>query len=257
MAHDSRAALDERAPNPDRLASAYAATGDAAAREALVHQCAHLVRGIASEYRSAGYDDDLIQVGFLGLLNAIEHYDPRRGTPFVLFARHFIRGEIRHYLRDHHTLMRRPRWLERAKGQIEQAVGEHLSEAGRYPGLRQLAALLGMDVRALTEILKTRETTRTLSLDAEDDDGLPRVDLNRAAAATTWLAPLEDRLMLIEALEHLNPLQRTVVFYIYFTDLTQAETAARLGVSQKHVSRVLASALHRLREMLGPEPPEA
>jgi len=248
--------IGARAIDADVVARAYAATHDPQARETLVHSCGNLVRGIASEYRNVGQDEDLVQVGYLGLLNAIEHFDPGRGTPFVLFARHFIRGEIRHYLRDHHNVMRRPRWLERVNGQIEAAVGEHLSERGRYPGLDELAETLNLDAAALTEILKTREVVRTLSLDAEDDDGQPKVELHRAQGGRhDWLAvPLEDRMVLIDALEDLNLLQRTVVFYIFFTDLTQAETAARIGVSQKHVSRVLASALHRLREMLMPDP---
>lgn len=245
------------AVNLDDVARIYAATHDSQARETLVHACGYLVRGIAAEYRNAGQDEDLTQVGYLGLLNAIEHFDPSRGTPFLLFARHFIRGEIRHYLRDHRNVIRRPRWLERVNGQIEAVVGEHLSERGRYPGLDELAETLNLDPASLTEILKTREVVRTLSLDADDGDGQPTVDIGRSRRrAPDWLAlPLEDRMVLIDALEHLNLLQRTVVFYIFFTDLTQTETAARIGVSQKHVSRVLASALHRLREMLMPGPP--
>jgi RNA polymerase sigma-B factor len=240
----------------DALAQAYAATRDPAARDALVRRCENLVRGIAAEFRGGAQDDDLVQVGFVGLLNAIEHYDPSRGTPFALFARHFVRGEIRHYLRDHHTLMRRPRWLEQVSGRIEQAVGDHLEAHGRYPGPADLAASLGLDLETLTGILRTREAVRTLSLDAEGDNGHPRVDPNRATGRLPeWLShPPEDRVVLIDALEKLNPLQRAVVFYIFFTDLTQADTAARTGVSQKHVSRVLASALHRLREILAPEP---
>ncbi|MDR7419549.1 MAG: sigma-70 family RNA polymerase sigma factor [Armatimonadota bacterium] len=240
----------------DVLAQAYVATRDPAVRDALVRRCESMVRGIAAEFRGGAQDDDLVQVGFVGLLNAIEHYDASRGTPFALFARHFVRGEIRHYLRDHHNLMRRPRWLERVSGRIEQAVGNHLEAHGRYPGLADLAASLGLDLETLTDILRTRDAVRTLSLDAEDDDGQPKVDPNRATGRPQLALshPLEDRMVLIDALEKLNPLQRTVVFHIFFTDLTQAETAARIGVSQKHVSRILASALHRLRDILAPGP---
>ncbi len=243
--------------SPHAIACVYAATRDPDAREAVVRLCEGMVRGIASDYRNPGQEEDLIQVGFIGLLNAIEHFDPARGTPFSVFARHFIRGEIRHYLRDHYNLLRRPRWLERFNGQIDQAVGEHVCERGRYPGLTDLAERLNLDIVSLAEILKTRQVVRTLSLDAEDEDGQPRVDLTRAhQRADMWLVlPLEDRMMLIDALENLNPLQRSVVFYIFFTDLTQAEAAQRLGISQKHVSRVLASGLHRLREMLMPDQP--
>ncbi len=243
---------------PDTLAAAYAESRDPGRREALVHLCAPLVRGIAADYRNPGQGDDLVQVGFLGLLNAIEHFDPTRGTPFLAFARHYVHGEIRHYLRDHNGVVRRPRWLERVSGQIEQSVGEHLSEHGRYPGLAMLAESMGIDVAGLAEILKTRQAVRTLSLDVEDDEGQPTVDPDRSRQqhTSTITLPLEDRLAVMDALEQLNPLQRAVVFYIYFTDLTQADTAARLGVSQKHVSRVLASALARLRQTMGPTPPD-
>jgi RNA polymerase sigma-B factor len=240
----------------DAAARTYATTRDSRAREVLVHHCRDLVRGIASEFRNAQQEEDLVQVGYLGLLNAIEHFDPTRGTPFLVFARHFVRGEIRHYLRDHYGVMRRPRWLDRVNGQIEEVVAEHLNARGRYPALDELAERLGLDPATLAEILKTREVVRTLSLDAEDEDGQPTVHPTRADdRGRHWLAaPLEDRMALIEALEHLNVLQRTVIFYIFFTDLTQAETASRIGVSQKHVSRVLASALRRLREILAPDP---
>ncbi len=239
------------AVSPDSLVRDYRLTKDAAAHEALVRRCEGLVRGIASEFRSPGLDDDLVQVGFIGLLNAVEHFDPGRGTPFVLFARHFVRGEIRHYLRDHRSLVRRPRWLERLNRQIEHAIDTHLDQQGRYPGLGELATHLNLDVESLADILRTRDVVRTLSLDVEDDEGQPSIDLDRAKPMAHWLMrPLEDRLVLIEAMESLNPLQRSVVFYLFFTDLTQAEAAQRIGVSQKHVSRVLASALHRLRSLL-------
>ncbi len=245
--------------DPDAAAQHYARTRDPEVRDALVRTCEPLVCGIASDYRNPGQEEDLVQVGFLGLLNAIEHFDPSRGTPFLVFARHFIRGEIRHYLRDHTSVLRRPRWLEQVNGQIEQAVGEHVGENGRYPGLTGLAEMLSMDAESLAKILQTRQVVRTISLDVEDEGGQPRLNVDRAGPRrAAWLeAPLEDRMMLIEALEILNPIQRAVVFYIFFTDLTQSECAARIGVSQKHVSRILASALHRLRGMLMPDPPAA
>ncbi|MCL6552244.1 MAG: sigma-70 family RNA polymerase sigma factor [Firmicutes bacterium] len=239
------------ARGPDVLAVAYIQTRDPAARDALVRLCAPLVRGVASEYAGGGSYDDLVQVGYLGLLHAIEHYDPARGTPFLLFARHFIRGEIRHYLRDHHTTVRRPRWLERVNEQIEQATYGHLADHGRYPGLADLAAALGVDEDVLTQMLRTRQVVRILSLDVETEDGEPGIDPAQVAGLRVqWDAAVEDRLVLVDALMRLNPLQRAVIFYIFFTDLTQVETARRLGISQKHVSRVLAGALARLRTML-------
>ncbi|MDR7482538.1 MAG: sigma-70 family RNA polymerase sigma factor [Armatimonadota bacterium] len=236
---------------PDGLAAAYVQTRDPAARDALVRMCEPLVRGVAAEYANPGQSDDLVQVGYVGLLHAIEHFDPTRGTPFLIFARHFIRGEIRHYLRDHHTTMRRPRWLERVNDQIDQATYRHLGTEGRYPGFADLAAALGVDEETLAHLLRTRQAVRTLSLDVETDEGEPGIDLGQVAGLRAqWDAAMEDRLVVLDALGRLNPLQRAVIFYIFFTDLTQVQTARRLGVSQKHVSRVLAAALARLRALL-------
>ena len=236
----------------DAAAREYAETGAREAREILVSLCEPLVRGVASNYDNPALSDDLVQVGFVGLLNAIEHFDPVWGTPFVVFARPYIRGEISHYLRDYHTTVRRPRWLEHVNGQIDQATREHLGEQRRYPGLSDLATALGIDEGSLVEILRTRQTVRTLSLDTEDAEGQPVVDLAQSARQTApvWEVKVEDRMVLIEALQALSPTQRTVVFYIFFTDFTQMDAARRMGVSQKHVSRVLATALLRLRQLL-------
>jgi len=237
----------KEATGPDAAAQQYAATGDRQARETLVSLCEALVRGVARDYDNPGLSDDLVQVGYLGLLNAIEHFDPARGTPFVLFARPYVRGEISHFLRDHHTTVRRPRWLEQATAQIDRVTDDHLSGRGRYPSLDDLAATLHIDEASLLEILRSREAVRTLSLEAAEADGAP-IDPPHQAAA--WEVRVEDRTVLIGALEALSPLQRAVVFYIFFTDFTQMTAAQRLGVSQKHISRVLAAALLRLRQLL-------
>lgn len=254
VAISERGATVRARAGADALAARYARTRDPRARDDLVAACTGQVRAIAAELASGGAPgDDLLQVGFLGLLNAADHFDPSRGTPFAAFARHYIRGEIQHYLRDHHALVRRPRWLDRLNGEVERAVGEHLSAQGRYPAQAELAARLGIDAGTLAAMLGARRVVRPLSLDAEDADG------GRVTEATPGGdgigRAVEDRVVLLGALGALNPLQRAVVFLVYFTDLTQAQAAARLGVSQKHVSRVLASALHRLRFLLRPEAP--
>ncbi len=236
---------------PDAVARQYASTRDPAARDALVGLCEPLVRGVASDYDNPGLHDDLVQEGYLGLLNAIDRYDPSRGTPFLAFARHFVRGEISHHVRDHRWVIRRPRWMDRVFGRIEQVVAQSISERGRYPGVAGLAESLEVDTRSVAEILKTGQAMRTLSL---EDGG--REDLARSQRQQEALeCSPEDRLVLIDALEKLRPRQRTVVFYLYFADLRQAEVARLLGISQKHVSRVLAGALLRLRQALTPLPP--
>jgi RNA polymerase sigma-B factor len=211
--HRSRAQAGER-QGPDALARAYACTRDPATRAALVELCEPLVRGLAAGYgqAAAGLHDDLIQEGFLGLLRAIDRYDPARGTPFLAFARHFVRGGITHYVRDYRWVIRRPRWMHPARAPMTLSLDALLDQSGanaERSGPRQA-------------ILVSRQ---------EVDD---------------------DRAALLEAIGGLRPMQRAVVFHLYFGDLTQVETAASLGISQKHVSRVLAGALRTLRNTLTP-----
>ncbi|MGQ0551361.1 MAG: sigma-70 family RNA polymerase sigma factor [Armatimonadota bacterium] len=211
--HRSRASADEPR-GPDVLARQYACTRDAAARAALVELCAPLVLGTASAYATQGLRDDLVQEGFLGLLRAIDRYDPARGTPFLAFARHFVRGGISHYVRDHRWILRPPRSAERP--------------------------------------------LRTLSLDAaqgRDRDALSPMAHSLVRREDTMS---DDRIVLIDALATLGHVQRTVVFYSHFVGLTQVEVARRVGISQKHVSRLLACALLRLRSVLStPRPPRS
>lgn len=219
--------------------------------------CTPMVRRIAMEFVYARVSiEDLAQVGFVGLLNAIAAFDQSRGVKFATYATYLIRGEIRHYLRDQRDAIRKPRWLQRLNAQIEEAVGRHLSETGRFPTLEALSEHLNIEEDGILEVLRTREVLRTISLEGDDDVDL-RVHRDRIRHRThvSFQLPIEDRVVLTEALESLNAMQRKVIYYLFFADLTQMEAAKRIGVSQKHVSRVLVQALGRLRSMLGAASP--
>lgn len=247
----------ERHPprDEDVLIERYVETRDPGLQEQIVVACTPLVRRIVSDFIFSGVPtDDLMQVGFIGLLNAIELFDCSRGVKFVTYASHLIRGEIRHYLRDHRDTIRKPRWLQKLNHQIEDAVGRYISEEGRFPGIDQLASELNVEEEGLLEVLKTREVLRTISLEADEETGELRVDRDRLRHKSNgaYHLPLEDKIVLFDAMEKLNPLQRRVLYYLFFTDLTQMEAARRIGISQKHVSRVLASSLSKLRGILSP-----
>ena len=234
----------------DVLMAGYVETHDPSIRERVVVACTPLVRRIAAEFVFSGVpSDDLVQVGYIGLLNAITAFDPTRGAKFATYASYLIRGEIRHYLRDQRDTIRKPRWLQKLNTQIEDTVGKYVSEEGRFPGLEELAAALNIEEEGLLEVLRTREVLRTISLETEEDSGDLRVDRDRIRHRShiSFQLPIEDRVILIEAMESLNTLQRKVLYYLFYTDLTQTEAAKRIGISQKHVSRVLASALAKLR----------
>lgn len=237
----------------NKLAEQYAKTHDPAVREQIAVACTSLIRGVASEFLSQGVpQEDLIQVGYLGLLAAIEGFDPSRGFRFKTYAVPQIRGRMRHYLRDSRDTIRRPRWLQKTNQQIEQAVGRYVSKNGRFPSVEQLASELNVTEEGLLEILSTREAVRTVPLDAseEDDDPDIRRDLIKHKEYVSFQLPIEDKIVLHEAIEKLTERQRQVLYHLFFRDRSQPETAKTIGVSQKQVSRVLSSALTRLRALL-------
>jgi RNA polymerase sigma-B factor len=236
----------------------YAATRAPDLQERVAAAGAPVVRGIAGEFAYYGIPfEDLVQVGYVGLLKAMAAFDPTRGTRFVVYAGHLIRGEIRHHVRDLRDTIRKPRWLYRMHTQIEDGVDQYVAREGRFPGLSALAAEIGVEEADLVEVLRTRDAVKTVSLDAGDadaDTGAFTPTSRHQVAARDGL-PLEDRTELLLAMEALPALQRKVVYYVFFTDLTQADAARRLGVSQKHVSRVLAAALRSLRGLMSePQP---
>jgi RNA polymerase sigma-B factor len=244
----------------EALMAEYVESSDPAIRERVVEACTPLVRRIASEFVFSGVpSEDLVQVGYIGLLNAIAAFDPARGAKFTTYASYLVRGEIRHYLRDQRDTIRKPRWLQKLNSQIEEAIGRHVSETGRFPGLEDLSQQLNIEEEGLLEVLRTREVLRTVALETDEESGDLRVDRERIRHKThiSFQLPIEDRVVLMEALESLNSLQRKVLYYLFYTDLTQMEAAKRIGISQKHVSRVLASALTRLRGLLGAASPGA
>jgi len=220
------------------------------AHERIIAACTPLVRRIAAEFAYSGVpSEDLIQVGYIGLLNAINGFDSSRGAKFATYASYLIRGEIRHYLRDQRDTIRRPRWLNRLNARIEETINAHVGETGRFPSLEALARQLNIEEDGLLEVLRAREVLRTVSIEPDEEGADLRVDRDRIRHRThiSFQLPIEDRVMLMEALESLTALQRKVVYYLFYTDLTQMEAAKQIGISQKHVSRVLAAALGKLR----------
>ncbi len=248
-----RLAAHDPAVNAEALPVEYARTRDPVLRERILSVYAPLVERTLLDFNHAGVSlDDLRQVGYVGLLTALELFDPARGTKFKTYAGHLVRGEIRHYLRDHRDTIRQPRWLQRLNRRIEDAVGRAISEEGRFPSLEDLAVELNIQEAGLRELLKVREAVRTVSLDAGEDEEQLEFDYRRIRhrAYASFHLPIEDKIVLYQAIERLNLLQRRVVYYLFFGGFTQVETAQRIGISQKHVSRILARSLLRLRSLL-------
>lgn len=242
----------------DSLFRAYRTLRSTELHAELTYRFIPLVHQVARRYARSGIPtEDLHQIGYIGLMNAVGNFDPGRSVKFETYARHLIAGEIRHYLRDQGTTVRRPRWLYEMDHRVSRAMTELTQRKGRAPTVEEVARMLGIVPEEVREVLQARESLRFVSLDEEreGDDGAPMAQHDRIPSTTQAGAemPVEERVLIGDAIERLSVLQRKVVYYLFFMDLTQTEAAKKLGISQKHVSRVMHAALRRLRDTLRPE----
>jgi RNA polymerase sigma-B factor len=232
-----------------RLFDRYRRDGDRDARDALVERYLPLARHLARRYRNSdGHADDLAQVASLGLLQAIDRFDPDRGIAFSSFAVPTILGEIKRYFRDKGWAVRVPRALQERALDVEHAGEELELELGRVPSAAQLAERLGLGVEEVLEARVAGWAHYGVSLDrpGTDDDehrtlgeGLGVIDAGFGHA--------DDAITFDRLVAGLDERQRTVLTLRFREDLTQAEIAARVGLSQMHVSRILRQAVEELR----------
>jgi RNA polymerase sigma-B factor len=211
--------------------------GDDAARSLAIERHLPLVASIARRYASGPEPlDDLLQVGAIGLIKAVDRFDPARGPDLAAFAAPAIEGEIRHHLRDAGTAVRRPRPVQELDARVRAAERDVAAAQHHDPSVAEHARVVGTSEAAVAEAILSRAGVGTLG-----DAGSETADLDRSEA----------RVLLQSAWGVLDERDRAVLKLRFFRDLTQAQIAAEMGISQAHVSRLLASALARLREKLG------
>lgn len=226
---------------------AEARLGKKEARDRLVEANLRLVWSIVGRFRGRGEPEDLFQIGCLGLLKAVDRFDPAFGVKFSTYAVPLIIGEIKRYLRDSgpvHVGRGLKDW-----GQTVRQTQEELREKlGREPSLGEIAAALEIDRALVVEALEASQAP--LSLQEEIFEGERRpVDLEDLlpAAETGW----EEQLHLKEAMRKLSPREQEILYWRFFGQRTQGEVAQRLGLSQAQVSRLERQALLKLRRFLG------
>jgi RNA polymerase sigma-B factor len=228
-------------------------TEDRQTRQDLICYYLPLVRRIARRYVRTGVPlDDLAQIGSIGLMNAVDSFDPERGVKFEAYAYHHIAGEIRHYLRDGAEHVRAPRWVRKSYGEVTNTAASLRQMLGRTPTVAEIAAQMHLSVSGVLDILSAHNRARVHSINDLLEGQEVRPDIVGDLQEPSSTLPVEDRLMLLEALQRLPELQREVVYFLFYRDLTQSDVATRLGISQRHVSRVLTAALKRLAALLGP-----
>ncbi len=216
------------------------ARGERGAREQLIERHLPLARTLASRYRTSPQPlEDLEQVAAIGVVKAVDAYDAGRGVPFAAFAVPTILGELKRHMRDATWDVHLPRSLKERVLAIEAAERALAARRSTPPTVAELAAAAGVSSEAVLEALHARFAHDAVALESEESDPGP--------AAEDFAGALTQRLALSEALRVLSPRERTIVELRFGAGLTQSEIAARVGVSQMYVSRLLRAALERLR----------
>ncbi len=232
---------------------------DPAVREELVRRHIDFAKRLALRYRGASEPfDDLVQVANLGLLNAVDRFDPARGTPFTAFASPTILGELKRHFRDRVWTVRVPRGLHDRMAEVEKAVTALTKELQRSPSVGEIAERLELEQVDVLEVMEANHNRRPLSLDrsagGEDPDEAPLAEWIGEDDEGFELA--EGRMALETALPHLDERERLVLRLRFGEDMTQSQIAERIGHSQMHVSRILRNALARIRERIEDADPE-
>lgn len=222
----------------------------AALRSKLVTGYLPVVRHIARRFGGRGEPvDDLEQAGTLGLLGAVDRFDPSRGSDFLSYAVPTITGEIRRHFRDRTWSMRVPRRLKDLQSAITGAVGPLSQELGRAPRPSEIARRLGMSVEDVLEGLDAQQAYRSSSLD-ELTTGTESPLTDTLGSADGELEKVEYRESLAPLLDELPDRERTILVLRFFGNMTQTQIADRVGVSQMHVSRLLTQTLKGLRDRM-------
>jgi RNA polymerase sigma-B factor len=203
-----------------------------------------LVRHLARRYADRGEPlDDLVQVGTIGLLKAVDRYDPERGAAFASFAVPTVLGEIRRHFRDRGWAIRVPRRLQELSRTLNEARAVLTQELGRAPTVDELAARTGVDPESVLEALDSAGAYATVPLETDEDEG-----------PGGWLAEEDAGLDAVENREALRPLlerlpvrERRILAMRFVRGMSQSQIAAEVGISQMHVSRLLARTLSELR----------
>jgi RNA polymerase sigma-B factor len=242
-----------------RLLARYHHGGDPAAREALVERFLPLARQLARRYQRGGEPlDDLVQVASLGLLKAIDRFDPERETAFSSFAVPTILGELKRHFRDKGWSVRVPRDLQELAVKVDR-VGEQMSrELGRAPTPAEIAESVGASTEQVLEAREASAAYRAVSLDRprDDDDEEAGGIADSVGIEDPGFSLAEDAATVERLMRVLSEREREVLRLRFAEDLTQSEIGARVGVSQMHVSRLIRQSVARLREAATPpEPP--
>ncbi len=226
----------------DEAVTEFSRTRDAKLRDEIVERGEWLARRVARRFAETSEPfDDLCQVAMIGLVKAVDRYDPQFGVRFGTYATPTILGELRRHFRDHTWAVHVPRGAKELRIQINIAVDEMTGPLGRSPTVDELAKRLNLSREQVLEGLEASTVYSAVSLDGLQ--GVEPTDENDLRTNDVL-----DRQVLVNLLERLPARERNILYLRYFQELSQAQIAERVGTSQVHVGRLIASSLSTLRE---------
>jgi RNA polymerase sigma-B factor len=234
--------------NVHALLLAYHREGDQSARERALVDLMPLVRSLAARYAGRGEPlEDLVQVGSIGLIKAVDRFDVDRGVDFTSYAVPTIVGEIRRHFRDKAWAMHVPRRLKELSVSLSRVLDTLSTELGRSPTVAELAAAAGVEEEEAIEALDSLNAYSARSLHAPFDEGADDTLAEKLGADDAGYEGVEDGALVETGLDALEERERRIVELRFFGEMTQSQIAAEVGISQMHVSRLLRSALATMR----------
>ena len=231
----------------------YHEDGDLQAREQLIEQYMSLVRSLARRYSYRGEQlEDLVQIGAIGLIKAIDRFDLDRGVELTTYATPNIIGEIKRHFRDKGWAVRVPRGLQELNVKLSRLVEDLTVELSRSPTIPELAKAAGVEEEEVLEALESGRAYTSLSLSAgggggDDDDFDP---LESLGTEEHQYEVSEDRALLAPGFKVLDDRERLILRLRFFDGLTQSQIAQQVGISQMHVSRLIRRSLEKIRETI-------
>jgi RNA polymerase sigma-B factor len=235
------------------LFARYRLHGDEAARDELVEMYLNLVKYLASRFRNRGEPiDDLVQVGTIGLIKAIDRFDVERAVEFTTYATPTIVGELKRYFRDKGWAVKVPRRLQELSFKVNQAIDALTQRLQRSPTVPEIAELLEVTPDEVLEALETSEAYNFVSLESDrNTDSVESFSiLEYIGKDDQLMSVVDDRQTLSAALKLLTSQEQQVLYLRFFRGLTQTEIARQMAISQMQVSRLLRRTLRVLRESL-------
>lgn len=235
---------DEEEEWLDQALRRFSVDREPALREEIVERTNWLALRGARRFASRGEPfDDLLQVARIGLLKAVDRFDVNVGVQFGAYATPTIMGELRRYFRDHTWSLHVPRRAKDLRPAINEAADQLTKELGRSPQVKEIAAHLAISEDVVLEALEANNAYRSFALDTAGSTAA-------AGADSGNLDEVVDREVVVTLLDRLRPRERTILYLRFYEELSQSQIAERIGTSQVHVGRLIASSLAALREVL-------